>query len=75
MLRSAHLLMMGVVFWCHRVWAPGKISSPGASGLWILLPPELLSSYEARKKAPPLGKFLWGAEIPLRSLLLLGNLH
>ena len=61
---------------CHRIRAPGKISSPGGSGLRILPPPppppppEFLSVYEAREKAPPLGNFLRGANVRLRSLLL-----
>ena len=44
---------------CHRIRAPGKIP-----------PPEFLSVYEARKKAPPLGNFPRGANVRLRSLLL-----
>ena len=49
---------------CHRIRAPGKISSPGGSGLRILPPPGPGVStfvYEARKKAPPLGNFLRGS--------------
>ena len=47
-----------------------KFPPPGGSGLRILPPPEFLSVYEARKKAPHLGKILRGANVRLRSLLL-----
>ena len=54
----------------NRIRAPGKISSPGGRGLRILPPLEFLSVYETRKKAPPLGNFLRGADVRSRSLLL-----
>ena len=47
-----------------------KFPPPGGSGLRILPHPEFLSVYEARKKAPHLGKFLRGANVRLQSLLL-----